>query len=248
MLQYFYGWHIGNSDNPEMLIDGRVWFYLSAKKISSAFPYFTDKQVRTIVEHLVELELVYKANHSKNTHLRTIWYSLTDYALEFFNLPETANASAQMGKPFDEKGKCEYYNKDIIDISSNEDNINIDKKEKSSKRKVFVKPTVEEIAEYCRERGNNIDPQEFFDHYESNGWIVGRSPMKDWKAAVRTWEKRHSLDARPAAKPERQTLSEYYRDLAKKIGLDKPVTISTTNAEQYGQPYDFAADFGADEQ
>ena len=109
-----------------------------------------------------------------------------------------------------------------------------------------MKPTVEEVAEYCHERGNNIDPEAFIDHYESNGWIVGRSPMKDWKAAVRTWEKRHSLDARPAAKPERQTLSEYYRDLVKKIGLDKPVTI--TPSEDYGKPYDFASDFGADEQ
>lgn len=57
----------------------------------------------------------------------------------------------------------------------------------SSKR--FVKPTAEEVAAYCRERGNKVDPQRFIDHYESNGWRVGKATMKDWRAAVRTWEK-----------------------------------------------------------
>jgi len=59
------------------------------------------------------------------------------------------------------------------------------------KRKVFVKPTVEEVAAYCRERGNNIDPQAFVDHYERVGWVCGKSrqPMKDWKAGIRLWEK-----------------------------------------------------------
>ena len=53
----------------------------------------------------------------------------------------------------------------------------------------FVKPTVEEVAAYCRERKNRVDPQRFIDHYESNGWCVGKNPMRNWKAAVRTWEK-----------------------------------------------------------
>lgn len=55
--------------------------------------------------------------------------------------------------------------------------------------KRFVKPNVEEIESYCKERNNSVDAQQFFDYYESKGWKVGKSPMKDWKAAVRTWEK-----------------------------------------------------------
>ena len=54
----------------------------------------------------------------------------------------------------------------------------------------FVPPTVEEVADYCKDRGNKVDPQQFVDHYTSNGWKVGgRGAMKDWKAAVRNWEK-----------------------------------------------------------
>ena len=53
----------------------------------------------------------------------------------------------------------------------------------------FVKPTIIDIKEYCKERKNNVDAETFFDFYESNGWKVGKNKMKNWKASVRTWEK-----------------------------------------------------------
>lgn len=55
---------------------------------------------------------------------------------------------------------------------------------------VFKKPSVEEVSEYCIERKNSINPKNFVDWYESNGWKVGKNQMKNWKAAVRTWEAR----------------------------------------------------------
>lgn len=55
--------------------------------------------------------------------------------------------------------------------------------------KRFAKPSIDEVAEYCRERGNAVDPNRFWNFYESKGWMVGKSKMKDWKACVRTWEK-----------------------------------------------------------
>ena len=59
----------------------------------------------------------------------------------------------------------------------------------TTKRKRFEKPTLSEIKAYCIERGNKVDAQHFFDYYESNGWRVGKNSMKNWQAAVRTWEK-----------------------------------------------------------
>lgn len=56
-------------------------------------------------------------------------------------------------------------------------------------RTKFKPPTVEDVADYCRERGNGIDPQRFFDYNEARGWMLGKSKMKDWRAAVRTWER-----------------------------------------------------------
>lgn len=64
----------------------------------------------------------------------------------------------------------------------------------------FVKPTLDEIKAYCKERRNAVDPERFLAYYESNGWKVGKNPMKDWKAAVRNWE-RNSY----APKPQRDT-------------------------------------------
>lgn len=52
-----------------------------------------------------------------------------------------------------------------------------------------VRPSFAEVSAYCQERGDSVDPQKWFDHYSANGWKVGRNPMKDWKAAVRTWER-----------------------------------------------------------
>lgn len=63
---------------------------------------------------------------------------------------------------------------------------------KKHKERRFVKPTVEEVRAYCEERQNGIDPEYFVDYYEARGWVVGKTPMKDWKATVRTWEKRES--------------------------------------------------------
>ena len=63
----------------------------------------------------------------------------------------------------------------------------------------FTKPTLEEITAYCNERKNNVDPQAFFDFYESKGWRVGNQPMKDWKASVRTWERRGNGASKPTA-------------------------------------------------
>lgn len=66
-------------------------------------------------------------------------------------------------------------------------------------RKRFVKPELEEIREFCFEKNINIDVDRFFYYYESKGWKVGVSPMKDWKAAVRNWAKNDSLYSRPGS-------------------------------------------------
>lgn len=61
--------------------------------------------------------------------------------------------------------------------------------DKPPARTKFNPPTVQDVQAYCLERGNNVDPERWVDHYTSNGWKVGKNPMKDWKSAVRTWEK-----------------------------------------------------------
>lgn len=66
------------------------------------------------------------------------------------------------------------------------------------KRKNFVKPTVEEIAAYCKEKNYNINAQQFFNYYESNGWKIGRNAMKSWQAAVQNWNIRDKTNNKAA--------------------------------------------------
>ena len=63
-------------------------------------------------------------------------------------------------------------------------------KKKESHAHIFIKPSLEEIEAYCQERKNNVNPKKWLDHYTANGWKIGKAlaPMKDWQAAVRTWE------------------------------------------------------------
>lgn len=70
--------------------------------------------------------------------------------------------------------------------------------------KKFIKPTVEEIREYCTSRRNSVDAEKFHDYYEANGWKIGKNSMKDWKAAVRTWEKNAQDSNRPQQPPQRK--------------------------------------------
>lgn len=65
-------------------------------------------------------------------------------------------------------------------------------KDKEKYKRRFTKPTLEEVEAYCLERNKGVDPQRWYDYYSSNGWKVGKNPMKDWKAAVRTWERSDS--------------------------------------------------------
>jgi hypothetical protein len=62
--------------------------------------------------------------------------------------------------------------------------------EPPKKTKNFIPPTVDEVRDYCGERMNNVDPEQFVDFYSAKGWMLGKNKMKDWKAAVRTWERK----------------------------------------------------------
>ena len=105
------------------------------------------------------------------------------------------------------------YTKCIQDVSVGKDSIGKDSIGKDSigkdsigesvrggKAKRFIPPTVEEVESYCSERGNGIDAQSFIDFYESKGWMIGKNKMKDWKAAVRTWERSRNKNSTEKSK------------------------------------------------
>lgn len=90
-------------------------------------------------------------------------------------------------------------------------------KSTTTKRKRFEKPTLSQITQYCLERNNNVNAEQFYDYYESNGWKVGKNAMKDWKACVRTWE-RNCYDKPIKKKNNKQDALNDMRDLMNEYG------------------------------
>ena len=95
-----------------------------------------------------------------------------------------------IGSPIYKTDKTE--KRDITPLSMSPqrvDDTQLDLEEAIAKTKRFVKPTVEEINSYCREKNKSVDAERFWNFYESKGWKVGKNPMKDWRAAVCNWAK-----------------------------------------------------------
>lgn len=72
----------------------------------------------------------------------------------------------------------------------------------------FSPPLISDVKTYCDQRKNNIDPQDFINHYEANGWIRGKTKIKDWKACVRTWEKNNQNNVPAIVIPKEFDFSE----------------------------------------
>lgn len=87
---------------------------------------------------------------------------------------------------------------------------------KKTRTKKFSPPTKQEVEQYCQERSNSVDPDRFIDHYTSNGWKVGKNSMKDWKAAVRTWEKNTGATNEKDTRSRAKRFSDTIDDIARK--------------------------------
>ena len=126
----------------------------------------TDRCARKYLSHLLELGLVrvVKFDGRKRYVESTIQFKA-----------DLNDSSMQDGIKVPHTNNNEYINNTL----SNKDT-----------RQKFVKPSIEEIRQYCQEKGVNVDAEQFFNFYESKGWLIGKSPMENWRAAVSTWAKR----------------------------------------------------------
>lgn len=155
----------------------------------------TVKQVRTAINHLKETQEVAQSPYGKFSVFTVNNYN--DYQC----------TGTDEGKQMAQEGHSEgtlpniKKNKEVKNTPYNppqgDEGVSVSKR--------FVPPTPEEVNTYCRERNNGIDGSEFCDFYTSKGWKVGKNPMKDWKATVRTWER-----SRKQSAPQPKTESGWY--------------------------------------
>jgi len=98
----------------------------------------------------------------------------------------------------------------LTKMLKNNNTINNNNTTYSNSKVRFKKPTLDEVKNYCILRNNNIDAEAFIDFYESKNWQIGKNKMKDWKAAVRTWERRNKNKPQTMSKIDTQ-LNEYLK-------------------------------------
>ena len=148
-----------------------------------------------------------------NNYLQKDRYNPTKYGDEKATLSLDENGAYQTAKALPEPMYTqEVYTQDRL----GKDRLVKDTNNSADKPHGFTPPNIQDVRAYCKERGNKVDPENFWDFYQSKNWMIGKNKMKDWKAAVRTWEK----DRQPA--PKAQTLptsSNPFTELKRREGL-----------------------------
>lgn len=149
---------------------------ITGRKALAAQTGLSERQIRTALDHL------------KSTN------ELTIKSTNKFSLITIVN----YGKFQDVQSDIDQQNDQQVDQrpTSNRPQLNKDNKEQQGvkTRKRFTPPAVEDVEAYCRERGNAVDAQRFVDFYTASGWMRGKTPIRDWKACVRTWERNANND------------------------------------------------------
>jgi hypothetical protein len=131
----------------------------------------------TTIERILSLfESEHQIGQQKNNKFRII---------SILNWNEYQTDGQQNGQQTDSKRTA---NGHLADTNNKEN------KDKNVKK--FIIPSIDEVSFYCSERRNKINPEIFFNHYQANGWMVGKNKMKDWKAAIITWEGRNGNGSR----------------------------------------------------
>lgn len=129
-------------------------------------------------------------------------------------------SSAERVRAFRERQKALLCNTPVTEVKQNcngeKDKEKDIEKSKSKSKNIFTPPTIEEVQEYIKEKGYHFSAEEFVAFYESNGWKVGKNPMKSWKAACVTWESNYKKSV-----PKNTGISwtEVANDIGEKLGI-----------------------------
>ena len=146
------------------------WCYMSKDTMANDLD-LSKQAVLNIIGKLIDKELIVKNPATKHLRVGTTFIEyLNDYR-KFTDGKETLQIES---RNFTESGK-----KTLPNNNTNNKN-------------TFIRPKAEEVNAYAIEIGFTLDGSQFIDHYEARGWLIGKNPMKDWKAAVRTWKRNSS--------------------------------------------------------
>lgn len=207
------GWMINELElsGSELIIYGLIWGFsqtenqwcTASQAYIARWANISTRGLRKILDKLEEKGLLIKETTTCKKGLeskyRAIRPSAEDQEADGNKVPIRPEQSSY---PDGNKVPIRWEQSSYNNIEDNIDNNIADIKEnKKRKTEPFKKPTLEEVTAYIQERKSPIDSERFYAYYESVGWIVGKKPMKNWKMAVITWEKRLEAERKEKNKP-----------------------------------------------
>lgn len=185
VIKAFQFWIIKNKANGTNFYDGHYWTYNSKKALLELFPFWSEQNLRTIMAHLIDKGVLITGNYNQTKYDHTLWYAFQDEERwlcgnQQIDMSKSTNRFPEINKPIPDINTIPPDNNIII-------NNNILSAPQKGTR--FQKPTVEEVEAHIKEKGYDFDAESFVAYYDSNGWMVGKKPMKNWKAACITWQR-----------------------------------------------------------
>lgn len=183
----------------QMNFMGSVYYEFRWKYIQQQLPLLrikTRQGINKRLQKLIDAKIIvgYPNNSAENTAFFTFG---ENYERLIFSKTGRVNESLQGDNESLQGCKQKFTGgvNESLHYNSNNNNIHKDNSKKGTKK--FVPPSIDEVIKYCQERKNSVDPHKWHNHYTSNGWKVGKNPMKDWQAAVRTWENNDYGNSQP---------------------------------------------------
>ena len=178
LLENIYFWVKKNKANNQNYHNGKYWTYNSIRAFKILFDYMSESKIYRALKKLEEAGLIEIGDFNADRYKRPSWYTVTEKAIKLYKDNSLQNETSTLQN-------------EISSITDNKQQIKNTNKKQQIKEQ-FTPPTIEEVADYCKERNNNIDPMQFIDYYGARGWRFNNGgKMKDWRATVRTWEHRN---------------------------------------------------------
>ena len=178
LLENIYFWIKKNRANNQNYHNGKYWTYNSIRAFKILFDYMSESKIYRALKKLEEAGLIEIGDFNADRYKRPSWYTVTEKAIKLYKDNSLQNETSTLQN-------------EISSITDNKQQIKNTNKKQQIKEQ-FTPPTIEEVADYCKERNNNIDPMQFVDYYGARGWRFNNGgKMKDWRATVRTWEHRN---------------------------------------------------------
>lgn len=203
MVSNFQFWISKNKANNQALHDGRYWTYNSVSAFKTLFKFWSEKQIRRVLESLIEKKVVVVGNYNKSPYDQTRWFAFSDEWA--YLLPETD--PTQMGKSITPiRANHTTDSKPDKDIATPLHQPSLIKAEPSYKK--FNPPTKPDCRVAAYEAGIPMEEgDKFWDHHNSAGWFLSRGrKMKEWRSAFSTWTRNHKKFESDKPKPKAKSI------------------------------------------